>query len=114
MNWRLGWFVLLVAMLSVGIGTASVQAQYSLQPWSAEFYDNVYLSGTPVYQTTTNYVSFNWGTGSPHGAVPVDNFSARWSTRGNFSAGSYEFLITADDGVHLYLDGRLIIDTYFV
>jgi beta-glucosidase len=58
-------------------------------------------------------VSFDWGVGSPAAEIPVDNFSARWT--GKLVApvsGIYALGATADDGVRVYLDGKLIAEDW--
>ena len=58
-------------------------------------------------------VDYNWGSGSPPGTgVGPNNFSARWVKTQSFTAGSYTFTATADDGVRVYLDGTLIINQW--
>ncbi|MBI5958059.1 MAG: SH3 domain-containing protein [Chloroflexi bacterium] len=72
--------------------------------WQAQFYDNQYLSGNPVFTTQYNSLDLNWGTTSPGGGVPFDNFSARIATDTYFAAGTYRFYLLADDGVQLWID----------
>jgi WD40 repeat protein len=58
-------------------------------------------------------VDWNWGTGSPDPAVPVDYFSVRWT--GCLKPprpGRYHLATSSDDGVRLWLDGRLLIDEW--
>jgi parallel beta-helix repeat protein len=57
-------------------------------------------------------IDFDWDGGSPGSAVPSDNFSARWQGDFDFSSGPYEFAVTADDGVRLYIDGQLVVDRW--
>jgi hypothetical protein len=57
-------------------------------------------------------VDFDWGSGGPQG-VPTDNFSARWvGTVLAESTGSFRFQTVSDDGVRLWVDGRLLIDNW--
>jgi hypothetical protein len=62
-------------------------------------------------ETTINN---DWGSGSPAGAgVGPDQFSVRWSTK--FEAalpGTYNFTVTSDDGIRLYVDGLLVINQW--
>lgn len=81
--------------------------------WSASYYNNVSLAGTPVLQRTDANLNFNWGYGSPHGSVSADNFSARWTQTVYFNAGTYRFSATADDGVRVWVDGTKIIDIWY-
>ena len=78
----------------------------------AEYYNNMTLSGDPVIQRMEESINFSWGSGSPDPAVNNDNFSARWTTVQSFEEGVYEFTVTADDGVRLWVDGILLIDKW--
>src|SRR5262249_11330417 len=40
------------------------------------------------------------------------NFSTRWTRTVGFSAGTYRFTATGDDGIRLYVDGQLKIDKW--
>jgi hypothetical protein len=74
-----------------------------------------YFKGKPlaapvVFTTTTSTIKYNWQSGSPNSAVPVDNFSGRWQGKYNFVKGQYIFRVLADDGVRLKVDGQVKID----
>ena len=83
-----------------------------LEAWWAEYYDNPALQGRPVLARRDAQVDFDWGDGSPDGAVPVDGFSAQWSRELWMSAGVYRFYLQVDDGVRLWLDGMLLLDEW--
>ncbi|UCC86494.1 MAG: PKD domain-containing protein [Anaerolineales bacterium] len=80
--------------------------------WRGEYYNNPNLSGAPVFVRNDVAISFDWGTGSPGSGLPADDFSARWSRGLSFSAGTYRFHARVDDGIRLWLDGKLLIDEW--
>ena len=57
-------------------------------------------------------VDFDWGQGSPAG-ISNDNFKARFSgyVQG-LDAGTYTFYVTADDGIRLWVNNKLLIDKW--
>lgn len=61
-------------------------------------------------------LNFNWGSGSPDARIPKDKFSVRWT--GQFlpphTAGTqdYTFSTTTDDGVRLWVNGKLVVDKW--
>jgi hypothetical protein len=80
--------------------------------WLGEYYDNANLSGEPVYITVEKRVDYDWGKdGSPAG-LPDDYFSIRWTGEWDFEYGEYTFMAYADDGMRLWLDGNLVIDSW--
>jgi chitodextrinase len=79
--------------------------------YSAHYYGNMTLSGTPLLQRCESALDHGWGSGSPAG-VPADRFSARWTGTHSFAAGTYQFTATADDGLRLWVDGALVIDAW--
>jgi len=83
-------------------------------PWTALYYNNKDLSGSPVDTRVDGKIHFDWGGGSPSGAVNSDGFSALWTSINTFQAGTYKFTSTADDGVRVYVDGALVIDDWSV
>jgi hypothetical protein len=97
-------------------GTAAMQLGWEkLQggaTWSATYWNNKNLAGDPALSRRDAAIDFDWGTGSPAPAVSVDNFSARWARTLGFEAGAYRFYASSDDGVRIYVDGRLILDAW--
>lgn len=80
--------------------------------WTAEYYDNTDLSGSPVLIQSESGPGGNWGLGSPASVVPVDRWSARWSSVQNIPGGSYRISVLADDGVRVYVNGGLVINEW--
>ncbi len=78
----------------------------------AEFFNTKNLIGLQVTRTDP-VVNTNWGTGSPDGAIPAENFSARWSGKLQARhAGLHQFHVVSDEGVRLWLGGLLLIDNW--
>lgn len=84
----------------------------STGPWTAQYYANATLSGTPTLIQTESSPTHNWGTSSPVASIPADNFSARWTSTLALEAGTYQISTQADDGVRVYVDGRVVIDHF--
>ncbi len=78
--------------------------------WLATYYNNRDLSGTPVAILTEASPSHNWGGGAPLAGINADNFSVRWASTQNLSAGNYRVTVRADDGVRVYVNGALVIN----
>jgi beta-glucosidase len=81
--------------------------------FKGEYFNNKQLQGAPVLVRTDEQVNFDWSRGRPAPPVNEDNFSVRWT--GKFTppeTGTYQLGATADDGVRLYLDGRLLVDAW--
>src|SRR5689334_22522566 len=79
----------------------------------AEYFANKTLSGAPIVTRLDPDVNFDWGLLSPAPSIPVDDFSARWT--GKLIAtvsGKYRFGAIVDDGVRVYLDGKLIAEDW--
>jgi beta-glucosidase len=79
----------------------------------AEFFSNKMLEGAPVVTRLDREVNFDWGMSNPAPGIPSDDFSARWTGKlvANKS-GKYRFGAIADDGVRVYLDGKLIAEDW--
>jgi hypothetical protein len=76
------------------------------------YYDNANLSGASVARTDPT-VNFDWGTGAPAAGIGADTFSARWTgqVQARFTQ-LYTFSTDSDDGVRVWVDGKLIVDDW--
>lgn len=79
-----------------------------------EYFANMTLSGDPTLTRVDPDINFDWGTGSPAPNLPKDLFSVRWTAKiGPLPAtGDYTFQTTTDDGVRLWVDGKLLVDQW--
>lgn len=82
--------------------------------WHGQYYNNMYLSGSPVMVRDDAALNFDWGTGSPGSGVPADNFSVKWDATINIgTAGNYNVVFASDDGVRVWVDGAIAIDAWY-
>jgi uncharacterized protein YraI len=104
--------VAVVALVAVVLPLAPAFADFGTN-WTATYY-NCYDLTCPavVSQTGINGINFNYGTGSPATGVNPDNFSARFESVQVFQDGTYEFVVTFDDGVRVYIDNVLVLDRF--
>lgn len=60
-----------------------------------------------------NTINFNWGNGSPAPAVSNDDFKVRWAGKLKpLTDDTYTIYITASDGVRLWVNNALLIDSW--
>jgi beta-glucosidase len=79
-----------------------------------EYYDNASFDGKPTFVRTDSVVNFTWAMGSPDPSLPVDRFSTRWTgTLTPAITGTYRVGASTDDGVRLWIDGKLVIEKWF-
>jgi autotransporter-associated beta strand protein len=77
---------------------------------SAAYYATENMSGTPVLARVQN-VNVNWGSGSPHPAIPADHFSVRWTgqIQTRFDE-DYTLIAKMDDVIRIWLDDVKVMD----
>ena len=66
---------------------------------------------TSTAKRTDPVIDFDWSSRPP--SVPADDFSVRWTGKVKpTETGDYAFHTITDDGVRLWLDGKLVIDNW--
>jgi hypothetical protein len=84
----------------------------SYPSWKGSYFSNPDLQGSPVVVRNDTKIDFRWGKGSPANGVPVDGFSVRWVRWAKFDQGLYQFCALSDDGVRVFVDGKLVINQW--
>jgi len=82
--------------------------------FNAEYFNNIDLADKPVLSRIDKTIDFDWRTESPANGINNDNFSIRWNVKmGPMpKSGNYMFKLTTDDGCRLWLDNKLILDSW--
>ena len=106
---------LAVLLLGIVLATPPAAQAAAIQSggWWGEYFNNTTLSGTPALVRNDARIDFDWGGGSPGPGVGGDYFSVRWRGTIDVSSGRYRFTTYSDDGVRLWVNGRLLIDKWF-
>lgn len=101
--------LLLTTVLGVSVFTSSAQSFGT--SWTGNYYNNTAFSGAPVITRVDAKIEFNFGPNSPvPGFIGTTNYSIAWSGVQLFTAGTYRFTASADDGVRVRVDGNTVID----
>ena len=108
----------IVTLLSLLVTAVLLLATHSQQAlaqnnWTAKYYNNRTLSGSPALTVTESEIDHDWGDGSPDDLIDTDSFSAQWTRNLYFSPGTYRFIATMDDGMRVYVDNNPIIDVWY-
>src|SRR5262249_20376295 len=90
----------------------SLERRVLLTGLTGQYFDRVGFTALKFTRKGST-VSFNWGTAAPDASMNADNFSVRWTgqVQPQFTE-DYTFYVNSDDGVRLWVDGRLIIDNW--
>lgn len=108
--------LMIVALLALGSANP-VRAQTDSPTeadWYARYWNNVDMSGNADVERNVLQVNYDWGFGSPDPAINPNRFSARWTSRPFFEAGTYRFTAASDDGIRVWLDDDYIINNWSV
>ncbi|HEX8236340.1 MAG TPA: PA14 domain-containing protein [Abditibacteriaceae bacterium] len=78
----------------------------------SEYFNSTDFSNLALTRTDPR-IDFDWSTAAPAAVVNANNFSVRWMGQVQpKSSGIYRFTSLADDGVRVWVNGRLIIDNW--
>lgn len=80
--------------------------------WSASYWNNKNLSGSPAMTRSEDKLDHNWGAGAPGPGLNADEFSARWTRYYDVPAGTYRITATYDDGMRIFIDGSTVLDEW--
>jgi len=78
-----------------------------------EYFNNKDLSGVPAVVRLDPEINFDWAMGAPDARIDPDAFSVRWTGQ-LVPPETHDYLlsVTTDDGVRLYIDGKLLLDQW--
>ena len=77
------------------------------------YYSNIELKGEPFRVATEQDINREYGYGAPLEGMPADNFSIRFEGELRpVKTGKYYLGIIGDDGFRLYLEDKLVIDSW--
>ncbi|MCE2488527.1 MAG: SH3 domain-containing protein [Anaerolineae bacterium] len=105
-------FNLICCLLLLLMSGLAFPAAAQTGSWTAEYYDNVELTGNPVVVRSEIRPRGNWGEGSPHRGIPANFFAARWTTRVWLEEDTYQLSAQADDGIRVLVDDVAVIDEW--
>ncbi len=88
------------------------QPQFVAGQWTAQYYGNPFLNGSPAVTVVEPSITKNWGYNAPISGIAADDFSVRWSSQQALTGGTYRVSVKADDGVRVYVNGALVINEW--
>lgn len=82
--------------------------------WYAQHWGNQALWGVPVVTVNegAGFLDHDWDYGAAATVLPNDHFSSRFERRVHLDAGRWRFVLSADDGVRLWINGDRIMDEW--
>ena len=78
-----------------------------------EYFNNIQVSGTPIFKRLDHEINFSWTLYPPTPALTADFYSAKWT--GNLTlpvSGNIPVGIKGNDGFRLYINDQLVIDRW--
>ncbi len=101
--------MLFAVLLVANSGYSQVEPKTGLL---GQYFKGIDLAGPPALKRVDPQVNFDWPE-APGPGLPGDQFSVRWSGIVQSPAtGRFTFITESDDGVRLWVDGRLLIDNW--
>lgn len=78
-----------------------------------QYFNNTDLSGSAVLVRSDDKIDFNWHGDSPASGINKDSFSVRWTGKIKpVYSEKYTFTASSDDGMRVWIGGKLIIDNW--
>ncbi|WP_369035333.1 PA14 domain-containing protein [Streptomyces adonidis] len=101
------------ALLSTAAPAASAATTCTSPVYKRQFFANTAFSGTPKRTDCDAAIDSNWGAKAPATGLPKDNFGVRWTVTRDFgSGGPFTFTAAAQDGIRVYLDGKIKVNVW--
>lgn len=118
--------MLAIALLAYAAPQAMPADAANTGSWTGKYFNNTTLSGSPVLTrndgsktipSATPTLDFFWDA-SPGAGVNADGWSVRWTRTETYTASTYRFTATVDDGMRVYVDNNdgvyvLVLDAWF-
>lgn len=96
--------------LNAQINTLTAVSRNGLK---GQYFGNAELSGKPLLTRNDNRIDFNWHGDSPAPGIGKDSFSVRWTGKIKpVYSEKYTFTASSDDGIRVWIGGKLIIDSW--
>ncbi|GEM_PF-2096326 len=99
------------SVYAFGLRTVSM-ASCPVDQFVADYYTNQTLAGNPTVSQCETSINHTLGPNWPGNGIGPNHFSVRWTGQFNFAAGTSTFTVVTDDGMRVWLDGNLLIDTW--
>ncbi|MCC3382054.1 glycosyl hydrolase [Paenibacillus farraposensis] len=79
-----------------------------------EYFNNMNLGGSAALIRLDSKLDYNWRAAAADSSLNADQFSVRWigKIKPQYSE-TYTFTTISDDGIRVWVDGKLIIDSWF-
>lgn len=105
-------FAATLVLCALLLPSRAMDTEAAVGSWSGSYYNNMTLSGSPVLQRDDGAnLNFLWPQ-SPGTGVNANQWSARWDRTDTYTAGTYTFTASSDDGVRIYVDGALVLQSW--
>jgi YVTN family beta-propeller protein len=102
-----------VAIPAASLRSTAPPAPPQVEGLRAEYFAGMVPGAGAARVTRTEPVDFDWGEAPPAPGVPDDGFSVRWTgTVRAEQSGAFRFRTVSDDGIRLWVAGRLLIDRW--